>query len=508
MYNSRRLFRRSLWSLAILAVAACHTVNAQPAGNAIQPSGQPALPNIIYIYADDLGYGELGCYGQKKIKTPNLDRMAAEGKRFTRHYAGAPVCAPSRAILMTGNHAGHSFIRGNYELGGFEDSSERGQMPLPDKAFTVAQLLRQKGYRTALVGKWGLGMHVTEGNPCNQGFDYYYGYLDQKQSHNYYPTHLWESDQWDTLRQPFNYVHRPLDPKTATQKDFDSFKGRDYAPQKMTDKALEFISQNQQTPFFLYLPYTLPHVSLQVPDEWVEKYRGQFEEAPYYGQQGYASHRYPRSAYAAMISYLDAQVGIIMEKIKAMGLDENTLIMFSSDNGTTFNTGGVDAAFFNSVAGLRGLKMDLYEGGIRVPFIARWPGRIAPGTTSDLVSAQYDLMATLAELTGQGMPAKSDGISFLPELLGKGEQKKHRYLYFEYPEKNGQLAIRMGNWKAVKTNLKNFPRARWQLYNLSTDPAETTDLALQNRSLLRKFSRIMKREHIHSDVMEWEIIDQ
>lgn len=463
------------------------------------------LPNIVYIYADDLGYGELGCYGQQKIKTPNLDRMATEGMRFTQHYTSMPVCAPARCMLMTGKHGGHSYIRGNHELGGFPDSSERGQMPLRAAEFTVAELLKQKGYATGLFGKWGMGMNNTEGSPNRQGFDYYYGYLDQKQAHNFYPTHLWENEKWDTLRQSFIDVYKKLDSKTATDADFEYFKGKDYAPAKMTEKALGFIDKNKDQPFFLYMPYTIPHASLQAPDEWVQKYVGQFDEKPYYGQQGYASTKYPLSTYAAMITFLDAQVGIVMEKIKALGLEENTIFMFSSDNGATFN-GGVNAKFFNSVAGLRGLKMDVYEGGIRMPFIARWKGKIKAGTTSDLVSVQYDLMATIAELTQQEVK-ETDGISFLPELLGKKKkQKKHEFLYFEYPEKGGQIAVRMGDWKAVKTDLRKNPKAAWQLFNLKTDRNETTNVAAQNPEVLKKIDEIVKREHQPSHLPFWDFL--
>jgi arylsulfatase A len=463
------------------------------------------LPNIVYIYADDMGYGELGCYGQQKIKTPNLDRMAAEGMRFTQHYTSMPVCAPARCMLMTGKHGGHSYIRGNHELGGFPDSSERGQMPLRAAEFTVAELVKQKGYATALTGKWGLGMNNTEGSPNRQGFDYYYAYLDQKQAHNFYPTHLWQNEKWDTLGQEFINVHKRLDPKTATDADFDYFKGKDYAPAKMTEKALNFIETNKDQPFFLYMPYTIPHASLQAPDEWVQKYVGQFDEKPYYGHQGYASTKYPLSTYAAMITYLDAQVGIIMEKVKALGLDENTIFMFSSDNGATFN-GGVNAKFFNSVGGLRGLKMDVYEGGIRMPFIARWKGKIKAGTTSDLVSVQYDLLATVAELTQQTV-TETDGISFLPTLLGKNKkQKKHEFIYFEYPEKGGQLALRVGDWKGVKTDLKKNPKAKWELYNLKTDRNETTNVADQNPDILKKMDEIVKREHQPSHLPNWDFL--
>ncbi|MEI7735128.1 MAG: arylsulfatase [Ferruginibacter sp.] len=469
-------------------------------------AGNINRPNIIYIYADDMGYAELGCYGQQKIKTPNLDRMAKEGIRFTDHYTSTPVCAPARCMLMTGKHGGHSFIRGNYEMGGFPDSLEGGQMPLPEGTFTIAKMLQQAGYATGGIGKWGMGMANGSGNPNNQGFDYFYGYLDQKQAHNYYPTHLWENGKWDTLNNSYIYVHQKIDSVTATDADFDYYIGKDYAPTKMTEKALAFIDRNKHQPFFLYLPYTIPHVSLQIPKTYLQQYIGQFDEHPYYGQQGYAAAKYPLSSYAAMISFLDEQVGIIMKKIQVLGLDENTIIMFSSDNGATFN-GGVNRHFFNSNGGLRGEKMDLYEGGIREPFIARWPGKISAASVSSLPSAQFDLMATLAELTQQ--PTNhTDGISFLPELLGKPTtQKKHAYLFFEYPEKGGQIAIRMGDWKGIRTNVRKDPNAPWQIFNLKIDRNETTDIAAAHPELIQQFNAIVKKEHHAATIKEWEFIN-
>lgn len=470
------------------------------------PRAAKKLPNIIYIYADDLGYGELGSYGQQKIKTPHLDKMASQGVRFTQHYASSPVCAPSRAMLMTGKHGSHSYIRGNYELGGFADSAEGGQMPLPEGTFTVAHLLKNAGYTTALFGKWGLGMVGTTGTPLKQGFDYYYGYLDQKQAHNFYPTHLWENDRWDSLDNPSIYVHRSLDPAKATDADFDYFKGKQHSQEVITEKALRFIEQHKSQPFFMYVPYTLPHLSLQVPDAYVDRYKGTFAEKPYYGEQGYAAHKYPLSAYAAMITYLDELVGRILQQLKNQGLDNNTLVFFSSDNGATFSK-AVDIQFFNSNGGLRGAKMDLYEGGIREPLIARWPGKIAAGKTSDHISVQYDLMATLAELTGQPL-ASTDGVSFLPQLLGDTKtQKQHAYLYFEYPENGGQVAIRMGDWKGVRTGVARNKAARWQIYNLRTDRAETTDVALQHPELVQQFDVILREEHQHAHIREWEFID-
>ena len=464
-------------------------------------------PNVIYIYADDMGYGELGSYGQQKIKTPHLDKMAAEGLRFTQHYTGAPVCAPARCILMTGKHSGHSYIRGNYELGGFEDENEGGQMPLPENTFTIAKLMKQAGYVTGAIGKWGLGMNDNSGNPNKQGFDYFYGYLDQKQAHNFYPTHLWENDKWDTLRNKYFMVHRRI-PQNAPDSAFDNFKGKDYSLTKMAEKTLEFIKKNKSKPFFLYLPYTGPHVALQAPDEAVGEYIGNFDEQPYYGERGYAPSKYPLSTYAAMITYMDKQVGRIMALLKELGIDKNTLVMFSSDNGSTFDVGGVNAEYFDLTGGLRGRKQDLYEGGIRVPFIARWPGKIAPGKTTSLVSAQYDLMATLGELTKIKI-SNTDGISFLPTLLGQPQkQTPHQYLYFEFPEKSGQVAIRMGRWKGVKSGMKKNLNAPWEIFDLKNDEKERNNIASQHHDLVDKFEKIMRREHTRSHIKDWEFIDK
>ena len=466
---------------------------------------QPLKPNIIYILADDLGYGELGAYGQEKIKTPHIDRLASSGMRFTQHYTGAPVCAPSRYMFLTGTHAGHAYIRGNYELGQFEDENEGGQMPIPETTPTLAKMLKKAGYKTAMVGKWGLGMNATTGTPLRQGFDYYYGYLDQKQAHNYYPTHLWENDQWDSLPNDYVLVHQKLKEGTPFTA-FEKFKGNAYAPDKMLEKALKFIEETpNETPFFLYYPSPIPHVSLQVPDSLVTDYQGQFEEKPYYGEKGYSAHRYPFSAYAAMITHLDAEVGKIWEAVKAKGEEENTIILFSSDNGPTF-AGGVDPVYFNSAGGLRGLKMDVYEGGIRVPFIAYWSGKIPPGTISELVSGHLDMYATFAELAGQPKPS-TDGISMLPELLGKPQTETHDYMYFEYPEKRGQLAIRMGNWKGVKREMKTAEPIGWELYNLKNDPSEQNDVATVHPKKIKILDSIVKVAHQPAHIREWEFIN-
>lgn len=464
-------------------------------------------PNIIYIYADDLGYGEIGPYGQKLIKTPNLDRMAKEGIKFTQHYTSTPVCAPARCMLLTGKHGGHAYIRGNYEMGGFADDNEGGQMPLPEGSFTIPKMLKTVGYSTGITGKWGLGMYYTTGDPNKQGFDYAYGFLDQKQAHNYYPTHLWENGKKDVLNNKFVVLHENIDPAKATDQDFEKFVGQDYAAEKLTEKALKFIDDHQGKPFFLYMPYTIPHVGLQAPDVNVAAYIGKFPgETPYYGQNGYNPSKYPLSTYAAMITYLDAQVGAVMKKIKDLGLDNNTIIMFSSDNGATFN-GGVQAKYFNSTAGLRGLKMDLYEGGTREPFIARWPGKIKPNTVSDLISAQFDMMATFAEISGAKLN-QTDGISLLPTLLGNTKaQKKRAYIYFEYPENGGQVAIRMGDWKGLRLNVRQNADSPWLLFNLKNDPGETTDLASAHPELIAQFKSIQIKEHQNAHINEWEFLN-
>lgn len=514
--------RNSLLGLLLLVGFSCKQVET-----ASDQKEKSLGPNIIYIYADDLGYGETAPFGKEKIKTPNINKMADEGMTFTQHYTSFPVCAPARCALLTGRHSGHSYIRGNKESGEFKfaDKYEQGQEPLPAGTVTIAAMLKDMGYTTGAIGKWGLGMTGNSGHPNKQGFDYFYGYLDQKQAHNYYPTHLWENTKWDTLNNEFIFVHAPSTGKNSPNQEamaafggsslkpedpgfFDAYKGNDYSIDKMTARAEDFIRKNKDGSFFLYLPYTIPHVSLQVPDSAVSAYVGQFKEEPYLGQNGYAPHQFPRSAYAAMITYLDSEVGKIFALLDELGLDENTIVMFSSDNGPTFN-GGVDALYFNSTAGLQGLKMDVYEGGIREPMIARWPGRIKPGSKTDLISAQYDVMATLAELAGTQVPGSTDGISFLPTLLGQAaKQKQHDYLYFEYPEKKGQLAIRMGKWKAVKTNLIPRPDSPWQLYDLEEDRDEENNIAGQHPEILKQFDKIVKKEHAPSHVKQWNFVGE
>jgi arylsulfatase A-like enzyme len=427
----------TLFALVGSGLAGCQSTPAAP---------PPARPNVIYMLADDLGYRELRAYGQAKIRTPHLDRMAAEGVKFTQHYSGSPVCAPSRAALLTGLHTGHGVVKDNLEFGGWSDDEERGQMPLPRGTFTLARMFRDAGYATGAIGKWGLGGPGTEGEPNEHGFDYFFGYMDQKQAHNYYPTHLWRNGQRVALNNPYFNPHQKLSGPPDDPASYAAFKGQDYTLDVMTNDALRWIREQQASgkPFFLYLPFTVPHLALQVPDSALRQYEGAFVERPYLGDKSYLPHPRPFSAYAAMISQMDAHVGRVMALLRELGIDDQTLVMFSSDNGATY-TGGVDAAFFQSVGELRGLKGSVYEGGIRVPFIARWPGRIAAGTTSGTPSAFWDMLPTMADLLDVRPAGELDGVSILPQLFGAAVTAERPPLYWEYHGLwKGAQAVRLG----------------------------------------------------------------
>lgn len=483
-------------------------------------TGRP--PNIVYILADDLGYAELGCYGQEKIKTPHLDRLAREGMRFTDHYCGNAVCAPSRCVLMTGKHSGHAFVRNNVAMKLPEELIVRygmefgGQQPIPDSEITVAEMLKQKGYATAAIGKWGLGHFGTSGDPNKQGFDLFFGYNCQAHAHSYYPAYLWLNDKKYPLKNdPPIPGHAGLaegaDPNDPAS--YAPFKGQDYAPDHMIAQALQFIEQNKDKPFFLYFPSTIPHVALHIPDEDLKPYLGKWDDPPFTrAKGGYTPHFTPRAAYAAMISRLDKSVGQIMAQLDKFGLDENTLVMFSSDNGTTHLEEEVDYKFFNSVGPLRGLKGDLYEGGIRVPMIARWKGKIKPSSTTDLPSAFCDVMPTLAEVAGVETPAETDGISFLPTLLGQPEkQKKHDFLYWEFTGYGGQQALRMGDWKAVRQNMLkkgNPDPLKIELFNLADDIGEQNDLAAQKPELAEMAAKLMAEQHVPSELFKMPPLDK
>ena len=440
------------------------------------------LPNIVYILADDLGYGDLGCYGQEKFTTPNIDRLAANGMLFRQHYTGCTVSAPSRSSLMTGQHTGHTPIRGNKEW------DPEGQWPLPAASVTVAEMLRERGYTTGAFGKWGLGFVGTEGDPNLQGFDEFFGYNCQRLAHNYYPFHLWHNNEKILLHEN------------------DSGKKGIYSTDLIHKAAIDFMTNNRDKPFFMFYPTVIPHAELFAKDEYMERFRGKFDpeksykgtdDGPTFRLGPYGSQPEGHAAFAAMVTQLDDYVGEIIEKLRELNLEDNTIVMFASDNGPHLE-GGADPDYFNSNGPLRGYKRDMYDGGIRTAFIVKWPGKVKPGSVSDHVSAFWDVLPTLAEISGSVIPDGVDGISFLPELTGK-KQKKHEYLYWEFHEQGGKMAVRMGDWKAVKLNVDKTPGGTVELYDLSADIGETNDLSASNPELVEKLEKLMDDAHTPSD---------
>ncbi len=466
-------------------------------------------PNIVYILADDLGYGDLGCYGQQQIETPNIDALAKSGKRFTQHYA-APVCAPSRYSLLTGINTGKAYIRGNDE---WEERGDvwnfkameanpflEGQRPIPDSTITLAKVLKSAGYTTGLVGKWGLGTPFSVGAPNRQGFDYFYGFICQRQDHTYYSGHLWENEN----RVPLNnkivdpQMRFPKDKDSLDEKNYEAYQQQDYAPDFLLKAALNFIDKNKKEPFFLFYTTPLPHASLQAPKKWVDHYHQKLgDEKPYLGGS-YFPCRYPNATYAAMISRLDEEVGKIVKVLKAKGVYDNTLILFCSDNGPS-GEGGNQPAFFNSGGPFKSEsgwgKGSVHEGGIREPFIVSWPGKIKAGSTSDMVCATIDMMPTFCNILHTAAPKGIDGISILPEILGNAQEQQHPYLYWEFPEYGGQQAVRMGNWKAVRLNIKTTGKLTTQLFDLNNDVQEQHDIAGEHPDVVKKMEAIMQKEH-------------
>ena len=465
---------------------------------AVAQGGRKAAvkPNIILILADDLGYGDLGSYGQTKIRTPHLDRLAAEGMRFTQFYAGSPVCAPSRCVLMTGKHGGHAAIRDNREV------RPEGQWPLPASEVTVAELLKARGYATGAFGKWGLGFVGSEGDPNRQGFDLFYGYNCQREAHNFYPDHLWRNAERVTL-----------------EGNERGLTGRQYSHDLIEAEALRFIRDNRDRPFFLYVPFTIPHVALQVPEDSLAEYVGRWDDPAYDGSRGYLPHPHPRAAYAAMITRMDRGVGRMLALLAELKLEENTLVIFTSDNGGAFGTvtpdfeflpgrmAGTDYVFFGSTAGFRAFKGSVYEGGIRVPFIARWPGRIRAGAVSELPAAFYDVLPTLGDLAGAGPLPESDGLSLTPTLLGRGRQRRHEFLFWDFNGYGGQQAVRLGDWKGVRRNLHRGETGI-ELYHLKTDVGERRDLAGKRPDVVRRVAEVMRREHVPSDIFPIKVLDR
>ncbi len=442
-------------------------------------------PNIIFILADDVGYGNIGVNGQTKIKTPSLDKMAAEGMRFTNHYSGNPVCAPSRCTLLTGLHTGHSYIRGNYEV-----RPER-QLGIPKNSETVGTVLKKANYVTGAIGTWCLGGPGSVGHPNKQGFDYWYGHLCQRKAHSSYPAYVWRNDK--------KVLFKDNDP--AGQKG-------EYIHDKFTEEALNFIEENKDEQFFLYLPYTIAHLEYAPPEEALAQYKGKFSETYFAGTGyhedvpdspdipfpgNYGPQKYPRAAYAAMITRMDRDIGKINNYLTELGLDENTIVIFSSDNGAAQGN-GADAKFFNGNNGWRGGKGSLYDGGIHIPFIAKWVGKIEPGKVSNHISAFWDFLPTVAELANVKLNSNTDGISYLPELLGEKNQKEHKALYWESKRKNlARQAVRMGNWKGLKIG-----DAPIELYDLQNDPNESINLATDNPEVVAEIRKILMTERVPS----------
>jgi arylsulfatase A-like enzyme len=432
---------------------------------AIAVSGLTAeKPNIIYILLDDAGYADLSCYGQKKFSTPNIDRLASEGLKFTDHYSGSTVCAPTRCVLMTGVHTGHAYVRGNREV------KPEGQAPMPADIVTIPRLLSKAGYTTGAFGKWGLGAPGSVSDPAEH-FDLFYGYNCQREAHSYYPTHLWKNDQRIELD------------------------GETYSHPLIMDQTLAFVRENKGTPFFIYLPITIPHAAMHVPEDYAKPWREKFSE--FEGKIGkYAGTEFdnPAAAFAGMMTMLDEGIGQLLALLDELQIDENTLVMFSSDNGP-HREGGHVPDYFDSNGPFRGYKRDLTEGGIRTHMLARWPGKIAPGTVTDHVSAHWDILPTVCEVAGVEAPSGIDGISMVPTLMGKEGQKEHDYLYWEFYEQGGKKAARWGDWKAVQLGISKDPDAPIAIYDLSKDLHEDEDLSDARPDLVKRARKIFEDAH-------------
>ena len=455
-------------------------------------------PNIVFILADDLGWGEVGCFGQQKIPTPNIDRLAKQGMRLTNHYSGAPVCAPSRCVLMTGRHLGHAEIRGNQQAKKTLPQFDEGQHPISAEVATLPLAFRQAGYATGAMGKWGLGPVGSTGDPNKKGFDLFFGYNCQAVAHSYYPKFLWRNaEQVQINAKPISGHQKPVENVRG-----EDYLGDKYAPYLMIEEATKFIDEHKAQPFFLYLACIEPHVAMHPPQAAVDRFPKEWDSEPHRGESGYLPHPRPRAGYAAMISDLDSYVGRVMEALEKAGVADNTLIVFSSDNGTThasgagnrFGVGGVDAQFFNSTNGLKGYKGSVYEGGIRVPTIVRYPGKVKAGTTSAAPSYFADWFPTLAAATGIKPPADYDGENLLPILLGGEAPRERKPLVWVFPEYGGQVAVRMGNFKALRRGLHTKQIGEWEVYDLAEDIGEKNNLAKSHPQVIEQAMAVLKKE--------------
>jgi arylsulfatase A len=430
-------------------------------------------PNIVFILADDLGYGDLGCYGQQSYATPCLDRMAQQGVRFTSHYAGCTVCAPSRACLHTGLHTGHVYQRFNGQV----------ELRADPQDTVVARLLKNAGYHTALIGKSGLSCNSDNGRlPNEKGFDHFFGYTSHGAAHRYYPQWLWHNGEKVTY--PENH----------------GMEGSHYSGDLFLEDALQYIEGHRQGPFYLHLSLQQPHADLCVPEQWKSPFLDKFQETPFPGN-GYRAETHPKATFAGMVTYLDYSVGQIIAKLQELGIDRNTLVVFSSDNGP-MSEGGWHKNYFDSDGPLRGGKRDLYEGGIRVPTIAWWPGKIQPGTETDHVSAFWDFLPTACDVAGIDVPGGLDGISYLPTLLGQ-PQAGHDYLYWEFYERGGKQAVRWGEWKGIRLNVSREPHGFLEVYNLAEDLSEETNVATQHPDVTRHLAELMDQAHVESPLISF-----
>jgi arylsulfatase A-like enzyme len=465
--------------------------------------------HVVFILADDLGWGELGCYGQEKIKTPHLDQLAREGTRFTQHYSGAPVCAPSRCVLMTGKHLGHAEIRGNRQATVSLPQFKEGQHPIAAETWLLSQSFREAGFATAAMGKWGLGPVGSTGDPNKHGFDLFYGYNCQALAHSFYPKYLWRNDQQVPLNEkPIpGHAKRPEGEVRA-----EEWIGKNYASTTILAEGLQFIEAHQKEPFFLYLPFIEPHVAMHPPLDSVNQYPKEWDDQPYRGQSGYLPHPRPRAGYAAMISDLDRHVGKVMQKLRDANILDETLIIFTSDNGTThmakdpqFGIGGVDAAFFQSTKDLQGFKGSVYEGGLRVPLIVRFPPSIKAGAVSDLPSYFADWFPTLIDACGLKSRDGLDGENLWPAMTGAAAMASRKPMLWVYPEYGGQIAVRIGDKKVIRRGLNQKKPGDWEVYDIVKDRAEKNNLAKEEAVLIRQAQEILSREVSENSVFPMKL---
>ena len=505
-----------------------------PAATAADAARRP--PNIVLVITDDLGYRDIGAFGQDKIRTPNLDKLAAEGMRLTAHYSGNTVCAPSRSVLLSGLHPGHTFVRDNRQAGTDKrGTTGEGQTPVPPDHLQLPLTLKKLGYATGGFGKWGLGPWASTGNPNKQGMDGFYGYICQAVAHNYYPSYLWDNGKRVTLNNPepdpkprLAEGADPNDPKS-----YEPFQqGKDYAPDVIGEQALAFVRENKDKPFFLYYPTVVPHLGYQVPPDSLKEYEGKFPEEPFPGSGHYVPERTPRATYAAMITRMDREVGRIVNLVRELGLDENTIFIFTSDNGAP---GGIPTSYFNSGGIFRGGKGAIYDGGFRVPTIVRWTGRIRPGTRSDRITGLEDWLPTLLDLCGgsSAMPANVDGISFAPTLLGR-TQEPRPFLYREFPQRGGAQFVRVDRWKLIrhlggpKAKTREFvgggvnsappgaldpqpstsaPEGDYELFDLAADPSEQHNVAAKHPDVVARLAKVLDEQHAKSDLFPLVALD-